>query len=141
MKLTLTRYYRDSHRAKGILTLDGRPFGETREALPVGVCRRKLGALLPPGTYTCRPTATMLSPMTLKVCQAAGHTRLFIAYDPVRQEMADRILVGQADMLLQPEERELVQQAATFEALTQRVYQAYAAAENITLEVAEEYTP
>lgn len=137
MEIIITRYYRDSHTVKGILTLDGRPFGETREALPVGVCRRKLGALLPPGTYTCRPTATMLSPMTLKVCQAAGHTRLFIAYDPVRQEMADRILVGQADALLLPEERELTRQADTFEALTQRVYQAYATAEDITLEVVE----
>lgn len=137
MEIIITRYYRDSHTVKGTLTLDGRPFGETREALPVGVSRRKLGAILPPGTYSCRPTATMLSPMTLKVCQAAGHTRLFIAYDPVRQEIADRILVGQADPLLLPEERELVRQAATFEALTQRVYQAYACAEDITLKVVE----
>lgn len=139
MKLALTRYYRDTHSAKGTLALDGHPLGETREALPIGLCRRKHGALLPPGTYQCRPTATMLSPMTLKVCQPAGHTRVFIAYDPVRQEMTDHILVGQADPLLLPQERELTRQAATFEALTQRVYQAYATGEDITLEVTEEY--
>jgi hypothetical protein len=51
--------------------------------------------------------------------------------------MADRILVGQADALLLPEELELTRQADTFEALTQRVYQAYATAEDITLEVVE----
>ena len=134
MKIQLTRYYTDSNIVKGTLAIDSNPFCETRE--PGN--RSGYGAHLPVGTYTCRCRPTMFSPMTLQVCRLRGQSMVHIGWSPVKQWLSGTICMGQPDSADTPEERELTRQQETFDAFTQRVYEAYVQGEPFTLEVREE---
>lgn len=133
MTLHLTRYYADLNQVKGILLIDGTPFCETRE--PGRMAGRN--AHLSPGTYPCRCRATQFSPMTLRVCRQRGQSSVHIGWHALRQWLSGTICVGMANIADPPEERELTRQQATFDQLTQRVYQAFEQAEDIQLTVSD----
>lgn len=135
MKLTLIRYFQQGLCVKGTLYVDGKPLGETREALPIGRHFRKTPALLPPGIYRCLPYANNCAAMTLKVCQKAGHDILSFGWDVLQEPLANLILLGQANKRLPPEQRRLHHQEETFAAFTALLYRAYAAGESFELEV------
>ena len=132
MLLTLTRYHLTPRMARGTLSIDGKPFCETREPID----RLPSASMIPTGEYKCRCAASPLSPMTLKVCRCRGRNLVFFGWDLFRPCQAGMISLGQADPDEPPEERELTRQQETFEAFTQRVYAAYAQNEEITLTIA-----
>ena len=127
MHLHLIRYHTSPAATRGLLLLDGAPLGETRESGDAPL-------RLPAATYRCRCAASALSPMTLQVCLPSGRRRVAIGWDPLRQVRAGTILVGQAGEG-DPATCPLTDQEDTFARLTRRVYQAYAAGEDITLAV------
>ena len=132
MHLQLLRYHQTARMARGILSIDGQPFCETREPID----RLASASMLPTGDYQCRCTASSLSPMTLKVCRRRGQSLVFFGWDFFRPCQSGMISLGQADPNEPPEERELTRQQETFDAFTQRVYAAYAQNEEITLTIA-----
>lgn len=137
MHLTLIRHYRSPQLVHSHILLDGRPLGEGRETRYIG--QRPLAEVLPPGEYRLQPAGTQLSPMTLRIVRHRGQARVHIGGTPLRQWMDGWILIGQPDFpCLPPEERRLTDQSRTFERLQERVYQAWAEQEDMTLTIQDE---
>ncbi len=131
MHIQLLRYH---HSPQGIcsqLMLDGAPFCHAHEPHSTVQSRDAL----PLGTYGCKCFASLLSPMTLKVCRQKGKALMMFGWDALKQWQGSMILLGKTDPALPPEEQMLTCQQDTFDAFTQHVYEAYAKGEPITLEV------
>ena len=111
--------------------LDGAPFCHAHEPHSTVQSRNAL----PLGTYGCKCFASLLSPMTLKVCRQKGKALMMFGWDALKQWQGSMILLGKTDPALPPEEQMLTCQQDTFDAFTQHVYEAYAKGEPITLEV------
>lgn len=138
MYITLTRYYESPEETKGELLVDGRPFGETREPgtdYTTNTRGKRRLARIAEADYDCHITASDLSPMSLKVKRRSGQGKVFFGWDAIASWRTGFICIGQADPFEPPETRELTDREETFERFTQRLYQAYARKETITLEV------
>ncbi|MBO7592290.1 MAG: hypothetical protein J6T00_02825 [Bacteroidaceae bacterium] len=131
MNIQLFRYHQSSQGIHSQLMVNGTPFCHAHE--PAGSSRSH--NQLSTGTYRCKCFASVLSPMTLKVCRQPGKAVMMFGWDALLQWQGGVILLGHADPTLPPEEQMLTRQQATFDAFTQHVYEAYATGEPITLEV------
>lgn len=130
MKIGLIRYHRDELVVRSVLTVDGMPFCEAREACGMGCARD----LLPEGRYACRCLASDFSPMTLKVCRQRGKAML-VGWDALRTWRRGMILLGYAAPSSRPATRGLERQDEAFAAFTRRLYAAYGRGEVFEMEV------
>ena len=131
MNIQLIRYHQSPQGIHSQLMVNGTPFCHAHEQGSSLRSHNQLSA----GTYRCKCFASVLSPMTLKVCRQRGKAVMMFGWDANRQWQVGVILLGHADPTLPPEEQELTRQQEAFDAFTQHVYEAYAMGEPITLEV------
>jgi len=133
MQLKIERYYRDGWVVKGMMSVDGRKFCETRE--PGDSKSRR--HVVEPGRYECRCVAADFSAMALKVCRGRGQPKVLIGFHPVKQRVAGLICLGWADVYEEPDARELMETEETFRVFTKMVYTAFSRGETFELEVTE----
>lgn len=135
MKIEMIRYYAEEGMAKSLVSVDGTPFCEAREAwFAIGV-----KDILPAGAYTCRCFASEFSPMTLKVCRSRGKGLVRFGWDALRQWKKGVICLGIADSDIPAERRVINRQKETFQAFTRKVYAAYIDGEPFTLNVEDTF--
>lgn len=132
MHLLLKRYLASPLVVKGVLSIDGKPFCETREAVGRAPGFTTFNRLAE-GTYPCRWFASELSPLSLKVHRSKGHAQAMLSYDAFRQVQGANICLGRADASVPAEERELECQEETFAEFTRLLYARYG--EEVVLQV------
>ncbi len=143
MKIILKRYYGDEQVTKSTMLVY---MGEAK--MPALVCEARESAYrkysekfagcsqfcLPEGVeLTGRVRATLYSPMTVAVGRHPHNCKTLIVGESLHQHSIGKVLIGQGDACVPPEERMLTRQSETAVAFTKLVYEAYAMCESIAL--------